>query len=337
MDAKQVYDDAMHCAVKKLMNPFNTSLDDHSAERQLSDITRMRFEARQNEAPEKNYVETQVMDDLVEKSGEQLYRGDFELMQQLADKSRKIADVNERVKERNLMTDNEGCTTSIGDYLHSLTDGQLECMPVGGYGLLKREYGKALSNMPHTIDSIIWRDHYSQSAIRQRVLLAVELQEDGNYRNLTPDTKVYGMAEIYTDRLSDAVNDMVAERIDAEIERMAAIREADKEVDDLLKVDDVPDYVSRKVMEEVNLSEENAQPTKIWRLFSTNLGFNGTEEALLDAIFKKAKFSGIYTNIWVSSAINRCKDFKVLPDWNGEKIFAEGFLKRKTFGGIKLR
>ena len=102
-------------------------------------------------------------------------------------------------------------------------------------------------------------------------------------------------------------------------------------------VDDVPDYVTRKVMEKVDLPEENAKPLKIWRLCSTDDNYFGAEKALLDTIIKKAKVCGIFTIMWVSDAINCCKGIKVLPDWNGEKLFMEGFLKREKFCGIKIR
>ena len=175
------------------------------------------------------------MDGLVKKSGEKIYRGDFELMNQLAKESCEIADVNQRVQERNLMTDREGNTTSIGDYLKAKTNGEREVMPRGGYGLLKKEYDEGLAAMPHTIDSIIWTDKYlPNNAFRQRILMAVEPQTDGNYRNLSPDTKIYGMAEIYTDRAMDVVEDMASEHLEEEEKRMAELIREDEEFSDLL-------------------------------------------------------------------------------------------------------
>ena len=332
--------------------------------------------------PETNWVETIVMDDLVEKSGDKLYKGDFELMQSLAEQDYDIADVNERVKERNLMTASEGNTTSMGDYLNALTNRQREVMPKGGYGLLKKEYGEALSYMPHTIDSIIHKEHLAENPVRQRVLMAIEPQADGNYRNLKPDTKVYGMAEIYTDRAMDAVEDMASEKLDAEVERMKGIIKADKEFDELFQkfkdsgkkdenirkqlsqmaedickkydivwgdfmgltgkgketyiIDDVPDHVGRKAMKEMNIPEDKALPAQIWRLFSTDNGFDGAEETLLDTICKKARFSGIYTSMWVSNAITHREGFNVISGWNGEKLLKEGFIKRKSLLNVKI-
>ncbi len=332
--------------------------------------------------PETNWIETIVMDNLVEKSGDKLYKGDFELMQSLATQDYYIADVNERVKKRNLMTSEEGDTTSMRDYLHALTNGQREVMPRGGYGLLKREYGEALSYMPHTIDSIVHKKRIVENPVRQRILMAIEPQADGNYRNLKPDTKIYGMAEVYTDRAMDVVEDIASEKLDAEIERMNGIVKADKEFDELFQkfkdsgkkdenikkqlsqmaqdickkydiawgdfmgltgkgkeiyiIDDVPDYVGRKAMKKINIPEDKALPAQIWKLFSTNNGFDGAEETLLDTICKKARFSGIFTSMWVSNAINHCEGFKVLAGWNGEKLLKEGFIKRKSLLSVKI-
>jgi len=367
------------CLVYEIENqPSENELK--QAERDSMELAEEYYKISRDTRPETNFVETLIMDDLVKKSGDKLYKGDFELMQQLAEQDYDIADVNERVKERNLMTTGEGNVTSMGKYLQRLTNGQREVMPKGGYGMLKKEYGEGVAYLPDTMDALIWSDNYNSP--RQRILMAVEPQADENYRNLKPDTKVYGMAEIYTDRAMDVVEDMTSEKVDKEVERMNGIIQADKEFDELFQkfkesggkdesirtqlsqmaqdickkydiawgdfigltgkgkesyiIEDVPDYVGKKALKEMNIPEDNVRPVEIWKLFSTDNNFKGTEETLLDAICKKAKFSGIFTDMWVSDAINRCKGFKVLPAWNGEKLFKEGVIKRKNLFGIKI-
>lgn len=383
-NSKKIYDECMKVHARAAIDPINNLLyrdDVREAEKAMTNITHLRFEEARNERPETNLVETRVMDDLVKKSGEKVYKGDFEFMNQLAKESCEIADANQRVQERNLMTDSEGSTTSMGDYLKARTNGEREVMPRGGYGLLKKEYDEGLAVMPHTIDSIIWTDQYlPNNAFRQRILMAVEPQADGNYRNLSPDTKIYGMAEIYTDRAMDVVEDMASEHLEEEEKRMAELIKEDKEYSDLLHqyivtgqqdkelnaklnemernicrkhnisyadwrminhgkryIYDVPEHEGKKALEKMNIPEENIVQAKIWKLFSTDWDFLGAEGALLDAIMKKARFCGIFTDCWVSQAINRCKDFQIIPGWNGEKMFKDGWLKPKKIMGVKIR
>lgn len=383
-NSKRIYDESMKIHARAAVDPINNLLyreDVKEAEKQMRNITHLRFEEVRNERPETNLVETRIMDDLVKKSGEKIYRGDFELMNQLAKESCEIADVNQRVQERNLMTDSEGYTCSIGDYLKARTNGKREVMPRGGYGLLKKEYDEGLAAMPHTIDSIIWTDQYlPNNAFRQRILMAIEPQADGNYRNLKPDTKIYGMAEIYTDRAMDVVEDMASEHLEEEEKRMAELIQEDKEYSDLVHqyivtgkqdkelgakltemernichkhdisyvdfrmiqdgkkyIYDVPEHEGKKALEKMNIPEENIVQAKIWKLFRTDWNFSGAEESLLDAIMKKARFCGIFTDCWVSNAINRCKDFHIIPGWNGEKMYKDGWLKPKKIMGVRIR
>ena len=329
------------------------------------------FETLQKTLPETNFAEVLVMDDLAKKNGDDIYKGDFELMQKLAEDDYMAEEVNNRVKEMYLMNADKSNITTMGKYLKAATNGKRDVMPKGGYGMLKREYGEAVSYWPDTEDNAIWYDPVSEKASRQIVLMAVEPHSDGNYRNLKPD-EVYGMAGISTDRLTDAVGDMVSEKIDAEIERMEGLKKADKEFDELFQkykdtgatdknmrkqlsemglkisrkynivwgdfmgltgkgkesyiIDDVPDYVTRKAMKKFDLPEENVRPVNIWKLFSTNIHFDGAEKALLDTIIDKAKVCGITAHSWISDAINHCKEFMPVSGSDG-KIYMEGFIK----------
>jgi hypothetical protein len=90
-------------------------------------------------------------------------------------------------------------------------------------------------------------------------------------------------------------------------------------------------------MEKLNISEEKALPLKIWQLFSTDWNFRGAEEALLDAIKGKAKFRQIFNDMWTSDAINHSSDFKIIPNWNGEKLFRQGAIKFEKILGVCLK
>ena len=364
--------------VRREMNPFNyiSSYE----QKEFDDMCNLNAQNEFDHRPSTNYTEVQVMDDLIKESGDKIYTGDFMFMQALAGRDHHAADVNQRVQERNLRANTAGNTTSMGNYLKSMTEGKMEVMPKGGYGMLKKEYGEGVAYMPDTMDAQIWTDSYAGShASRQRILMAVEPQADGNYRNLSPLTNVYGVAEIYTDRLMDAVEDMASEGLEEKEQRMANLIEDDKKYDELMKkykeagkpeeikkqlnemqeeirhkynltlaefwclsskkdyIYDVGDHEGRKAMEKLNIPEEKALPLKIWQLFSTDWNFRGAEEALLDTIKGKAKFRQIYTDMWTSDAINHSPDFKIIPNWNGEKLFKQGAIKFEKILGVCLK
>lgn len=380
LGVKKVNKDYIAAHARREMNPF-----DHISsyeEKKFNDMCSLGFQNELDHNPRTNWTEVQVMDDLVKNSEDKLYTGDFMFMQALAGRDHHAADVNTRVQERNLRADTSGNTTSMGKYLKSMTDGKMDVMPKGGYGMLKKEYGEGVAYMPDTLDAQIWTDGYGSSdghASRQRILMAVEPQADGNYRNLDPLTNVYGVAEIYTDRLMDAVEDMASEGLEEKEQRMANLIADDKKYDELMKkykdlgkpeelkqqlnelqeeirhkygltlaewwcvsgkkdyIYDVGDHEGRRVMQELNIPEEKALPLKIWQLFSTDLNFRGAEEALLDAIKGKAKFRQIFTDMWTSDAINHSSGFKIIPNWNGEKLFRQGAIKFKKILGVCLK
>ncbi len=378
LELKKVNRDFIGVYAQRLSSPF-----DHISsfeEREFNRMCHLGFENERAHGPNTNLTEIEVMDDLIKKSGDKIYQGDFRFMQTLAGNDCHSADVNARVQERNLMTDTEGDTTSMGDYLKARTGGKMEVMPNGGYGLLKKEYAEALSNMPHAIDAIVWGERCSaDNASRQRIIMAVDKQADGNYRDLTPYTNVYGVAEIYTDRLMDAVEDMASEGLEEKERRMKNLIEDDRRFDELMKkykeagrpkdlekqlnkmqeeirhkynltladwwglhgnktyIYNVVDRAGRDAMEKLNLPEENALPLKIWQLFSTNFNFRGAEEAILNAIKGKAKFRQIYTDMWTSDAINHSGDFKVIPNWNGEKLYRQGAIQFNKILGVMLK
>lgn len=377
LGVKKVNKDYIAAHARREMNPF-----DHISsyeEKKFNDMCSLGFQNELDHNPRTNWTEVQVMDDLIKESGDKIYTGDFMFMQALAGRDHHAADVNQRVQERNLRADTSGNTTSMGNYLKSMTGGKVEVMPKGGYGMMKKEYGEGVAYMPDTLDAQIWSDGYNNSASRQRILMAVEPQADGNYRNLDPLTDVYGVAEIYTDRLMDAVEDMASEGLEGKEQRMANLIADDKKYDELMKkykdlgkpeelkqqlnelqeeirhkynitladwwglhgektyIYDVGDHEGRKAMEKLNFSEEKALPLKIWQLFSTDWNFRGAEEALLDAIKGKAKFRQIFTDMWTSDAINQSSDFKIIPNWNGEKLFRQGAIKFEKILGVCLK
>ena len=319
---------------------------------------------------EDNTSIVQILDELVRASGEKPYKGDYEFMNALAENDGSfhglIKDINGRLQPRYDMPDRK--FSWMSKYLGELTNGQRKVMPKGGYGMLNRDYGDFVTYSEHSpIDSMIYADT-AYGTDRQRILMAVEPQADGNYRNLKPETRVYGVAEVFTDRAMDAVEDMAAD----EEKRMAEIIKVDEEFDRLYKqyldggktdkelgkkLDHMAfdicnkyhikysdfmmisqgksyiksnDEIGKQMLETMGIPEEKTKPIFINRLFSYCDGVDSAEKALLDTILQKGRFRGVVASWWCD-IVQQTEGFRNLYGFGSEKVIKEGFMKLKQF------
>lgn len=102
----------------------------------------------------------------------------------------------------------------LADYI---TNSENSEKVIGGYSVEKTPTWKLMKiNEPIkysqsvNTDSLVYND--KTNCMRQRILMLVGPKENGNYRYLAPDTKVYGAAEIYTDRTADIIEDILKEK-----------------------------------------------------------------------------------------------------------------------------
>ena len=259
------------------------------------------------------------------------YRGDYEFMDGLTrTNNQDILEINNRVQARkNIRGEN---MTAMSDYLSRVTGGKMRVMPEGGYGLSDRSYVAYLSNSQTSpLDGVIYNDRKGTGTLRQRVLMAIEPQED--YRNINPDAEVFAVSEIYTDRVMDAVEDMTTD----ETKRMAEIIKADEEYDKLFqqyidggKTDKelegrldrmsfdicsefaIPysdfmltrngkkyiksdEEIFKTQLNKFGLSEQNVIPVIINKLLSLNSYIEGAQNALMEVIEEKGIFRGVFS------------------------------------------
>lgn len=257
--------------------------------------------------PEKNILATELMDELVEESGDSIYTGDFKFVQSLAQKEGgQVAEINKRMQDR--LNPVSGAYINLSSDLQRATGGKMQTFPQSGEELLDQGYKNAINYKPESDDHLVYITGGGDTR-RQRVLAVIEHQKDGNYRDLNPETKVYAMSEIYTDRLTDIYEKRAAERYDMQMRSVGH------------------STVAKQVLSDMNMSSKSAKPCEIRVLESLDDDFSGVEEALLDSIEEKSKYAGEVSTMWVSRTIEHNKDF--VPYSNGgQNLLKEGYLKR---------
>jgi len=323
----------------------------------------------------------QVMDDLTlikdengQFLGRDLYWGDYKLMEELAKNNELpfIKKINERVKERDVYYRpvSEGNVTTTREYWRAVTAGQTNLSPEGYEGLLDKSLYNYLWRFAESPqDSMIYGNVYKMNADapRQRILLAVEHQKDGNYRDI-PASKVLGIAEIYTDRAMDVVEEMAADdekrieklRIDDakydEMSKQWAEMEAGPEKDELnrklnrmaqdicvkygVSMGDFIDVrygkrylksneqIGKDMMQIAKLSADRVVPVNFYIMSAFNY-LKGVGQALLDAACKKGRYCGVYADMGELGRydIFYKNGFKHVEGMKENKLFKPGFLK----------
>ena len=322
-----------------------------------------------------------VMDDLTmlrDKEGHylgrDLYWGDYKLMDELVRYNELpfIKEINGRVKERDVYNRpvSEGNVTTTREYWRAVTAGQTNLSPEGYEGLLDKSlynYLWRFGDAPQ--DSMIYGNVYKMNADapHKKILLAVEHQNDGNYRDMSA-SKVLGIAEIYTDRAMDVVEEMAAD----DEKRIEQLKTADAEYDKLSKkwseMEKGPerDELNRKLnrmaqdicvkygvsmsdfmyveygksylksneqigkdtMRRAKLYADRVVPVNAF-LISTFNHLKGVGDALINAICEKGRYCGVYADLGGSGAYNLFyrNGFKHIAGMKENKLFKPGFLK----------
>lgn len=252
-----------------------------------------------------------------------IYLGDYKLMDELAKYSslQYTKEINERVKANDMYNSDlsEMNYISMRTYWNAITNGRSKLSPEGFEGLLDKDLYNYLSRTDECrIDSIIPGTAIESyiSAPRQRVLLAVEHQKDGNYRNL-PDSKVYGIAEISTDRAMDVIEEMAADKIAAEEEKNGHKFISYK-------------AIGKEMMEMAKIPENRINPVEIHLLDAFGY-LKGVKNALLDAACEKGKYCGIVAKLGNIGEYYQllANGFKNISGIHGIRFFKPGFLQNK--------
>lgn len=274
--------------------------------RHESDITEYGYQKRMKYWPDK----VEIMDFLSRgsiNSERDIYFGDYKLMEDLVVQNElpSIREINERVKENDMYHADLSAVdnTSIREYWNYLTEGKTKQAPQGYEGLLdKNLYGYLSHTDAVTVDSIIpgtVNESYI-NAPRQRILMAVKRQNNGDYRNLRAND-VLGIAEIYTDRATDVVEEMAADGENVQ-----------------------------SILEKTKLSADKINPVKInFMDYFRNL--KGTGKALLEAICEKGKYCGVLADMRKSNEYNlfASAGFKRVINMEQNKILKPGLVKTR--------
>ena len=358
--------------------PVNTAIVELETEtREL--LADARYRARQKVSDEEfNKMYTQqllnfhdkysALDEIRSKTNEEIYLGDYKFMEELAkkDKLPYIHRINERVQNTELWNKEiePEYISYMGEYWKNYTNGKMDTLPSKNYGLLDKKLGEyikagyscALSPM----DSAFVKT-YDYSPKRQRVLLAVEHRDDGNYRNMGADTKVYGIAEAYTERAMDAFEDFCAERD----EQIANMIEKGKEYDALLEKATKDDtyanqadelsfkiaregkisysdfmrrtyenevakdkLIKKEAMEYFCLTEDKIEPVNAF-LIGTLTSITGAGKALLEAICDKGKYCGVFVHAGttMTEGFFAKNGFRNISGLERNKLFKPGHFK----------
>lgn len=318
---------------------------------------------------------TTLIDEKGHYLGKDLYWGDYKLMEELVRYNELpfIKEINERVKERDVYHRpvSKRNVTTTREYWKAVTAGQTNLSPEGYEGLLDKSLYNYLWRFAESPqDSMIYGNVYKMNADapRQRILLAVEHQNDGNYRDMSA-SKVLGIAEIYTDRAMDVVEEMAADdekrieklRIDdAKYDVMSkqwAEMEAGPEKDELnRKLDRMAqdicvkygvsmgdftyveygkkylksnEEIGKDMMKRAHLSADRVVPVNVF-LMSTFNYLKGVGDALFKAACEKGRYCGIFADLGGSGAYNVCyrNGFNHIPGMKENKLFKPGFLKK---------
>lgn len=318
-------------------NPLHRLMHDLNSDR-LDKFERQYLESLSPAQTSKdNTSAVQIMDELVDASGEKIYLGDFEFMDRLTrTKNQDVIDINKRVQARKYVEREH--INWMSKYLNELTDGKRKVMPRGGYGLLNRNYGDYLTYSEHSpYDSLFYSEGREGTGnLRQRILMAIEPQAD--YRKMSPYAKVHAVAEIFTDRAMDAVEDMSSD----ENKRMTEIISADKKFDELFQqwknsgetdnalrqkltqmsfdichkynidysdfmiVSQGKKYIKtneeiyKMKLAEMGIREGDVIPVIINKLFSLNKSVEGAQNALMEVIRERGLFRGVYSELYGS-------------------------------------
>lgn len=296
-----------------------------------------------------------------------IYLGDYKFMNDLAEKGTLpyIREINKRIQSTNLFNRefDDNNAISIGKYWHDYTNGKMDIVPSKNYGLSDKKLdGYIKTGYPWNlspIDSFIPL-YFDSQPKRQRILLAVNSQNDGNYRDLKPDTKVYGLAEIYTERAMDAIEGYCTGRE----KQFAEIRNDEKELDNFIKkwadtadrkYIELFDKLLYRILHKNGISENEflqstyikspkqlgeeaindlyLKDSKIEPVHISSIGIlshiKGTGKALLKTICEKGKYCGVEVNTsdLMTEGFFAKYGFKNIPGLKENKLFKPGIFK----------
>lgn len=263
-----------------------------------------------------NFMDKYYALDSITDFDKDLYLGDYKFMEGLAQKNKFLyaKQINERVQKSELF-DKELSTSNasyIGEYWHNYTNGKMDIVPSKNYGLLNEKYEEYIkSGYPWNLsptDSLIPL-HFINSPKRQRIILAVDSQKDGNYRDLKPDMNVYGIAEIYTERAMDAVEDYCTKN-----KKLSSPK--------------TPEKLGEEAIDYFGLKGSKIEPVNAF-LIETLHGIKGAGKALLNAICDRGKYYGVFvdTSETMSHGFFLKNGFNYISGWKENKLFKPGFIK----------
>lgn len=298
-----------------------------------------------------------------------IYLGDYKFMNELAEKATLpyIEEINKRVQSTNLFSRelHDYDTSTIGKYWYDYTNGKMDIVPPKNHGINDRRVeGYIKSGYPWNlspIDSLI--PLYSDSKPkRQRILLAISPQKDGNYRDLSPDTKVYGIAEVYTERAMDTVNDYCKRRekqiakilndekkLDNIIDNWkntidkAYLDEFDKLLHEIIRKNNISEaeflqhtyiktteQLGEEAVKNLCLNESKIEPVEI-SFIGIIRHIRGVAKELLQAACKNGKLCGVAatTSDMMTTGFFIRNGFKYASDLVDNKMFKPGLLKPK--------
>ena len=313
-----------------------------------------------------------ALDKIRRETKEEIYIGDYKFMEELVkrDNLPYIHRINERVQNTEIWNKKPApeYVSYIGKYWKEYTNGKMDTLPSKNYGLLDKKLGEYIrTGYPCALAPIDspFAKAFDYSSRRQRVLLAVEQRDDGNYRNMGADTKVYGIAEAYTERAMDAFEDYCTERD----EQIAKAIEKGKEYDELIdkwketkddtyarQADELSFKIAREgkisysdfmrrtyedeitknkllkreAMENFCITEDKIEPVNAF-LIGTLSSITGAGKALLEAICDKGKYCGVFadTGETMTEGFFNKYGFRNILGWKENKLFKPGVFKVK--------
>ena len=313
-----------------------------------------------------------ALDKIRRETKEEVYLGDYKFMEELVkrDNLPYIHRINERVQNTEIWNKKPApeYVSYMGKYWKEYTNGKMDTLPSKNYGLLDKKLGEYIrTGYPCALAPIDspFAKAFDYSSRRQRVLLAVEQRDDGNYRNMGADTKVYGIAEAYTERAMDAFEDYCTERD----EQIAKAIEKGKEYDALIdkwketkddtyarQADELSFKIAREgkisysdfmrrtyedeitknkllkreAMENFCITEDKIEPVNAF-LIGTLSSITGTGKALLEAICDKGKYCGVFADIGetMTEGFFNKYGFRNILGWKENKLFKPGVFKVK--------
>ena len=311
-----------------------------------------------------------ALDNIRRKTNEEIYLGDYKFMEELANRDNLpyVHRINERVQNTDLWNKEiePEYISYMGEYWQNYTNGKMDTLPSKNYGLSDKKLGEYISKgYPCALSPMdsFFAKTFDYSPMRQRILLAVEHRDDGNYRNMSSDTKVYGIAEAYTERAMDAVADYCERRNKQIANANAKLKDFDalikkwketgdetysKQADELsLKVakesgishidfmletykNEITKYERLKLeaMEKFCLTEDKIKPVNAFLIGAVD-NVRGAGKALLEAICEKGKYCGVFvhTGETMTEGFFAKNGFRNISGLKENKLFKPGHFK----------